>query len=1545
MTFMPPRLIFSTLFWLLLALPAPAGPAQPLPGHVPAVTAHLAPVGRLPADQVLKLAVGLPLRHPEELTNRLRQIYDPTSPEFHHYLTPARFAELFGPTERDYQSVAAFARAQGLTVTGTHSNRLVLDVSGSVSNIERAFRVTLRTYAHPRENRQFYAPDAEPAPEVATPLLHVSGLDNYLRPRPMSLHRMPPTGSAGVAPTSGSGPTGAYQGNDFRAAYAPGVALTGTGQSVGLLEFDGYYPGDIATYASLAGVPAVPLKNVYLDGFNGNPGDNNDEVALDIDMAVCMAPGLSAVIVYEGGVADDILNRMATDDLANQLSASWTYGIDAETDQILEEMAAQGQSFFNAAGDDDAYVSAIASPCDDPNLTSVGGTTLTTSGPGGAWVSETVWNWGVEFGTNYDGIGGGGGISTTYAIPGWQTAVSMANNQGSASFRNIPDVSLIADNILLVADEGQVTNVGGTSCAAPLWAAFTALVNQQAAANGRPAAGFLNPALYALGTGADYANCFNDVTTGNNTWSQSPTNYYAVPGYDLCSGWGTPAGGTLINQLAPPDPLQISPAGGFAVAGGLDGPWTPAAEDFVVTNIGNAVLQWACGASVPWLNLSLKGGTLAPGGATSQTVVVSLTAAADHLYLGTYGGTVWFTNLTDGTVRGYVVSLTIIKPPVIMAQPAGLAVVGATTATLTAGASGGLPLNLQWQHDGVNLTNGGRISGAQASLTAGGNLYGSQMSTLTISNVSAADAGTYALVAGNAAGTVVSSNAVLTFIPSKPVILQQPVSEIVMVGAVVQMSVVAIGAAPFTYQWLQNNTNLADGGAVAGSSTPVLTISGASSASIGTYVVVVSNALGSATSTGAVLSVEVAELGRRLVQNGGFETGDFTGWSTTGNFTDCAVSGSAPAVNSGQYGALLGPAGSLGYLSQTVPTVPGQTYLLSLWLDSPDGLGPNEFLAAWNGTVIFDQTNLSALGWTNLQFYVQATVPGTVLEFGLRDDASFLGLDDIQLTPLASAGGPPIIVTQPASQAVFAGGAANFAVLSAGRLPLTYHWRWNGTNLPGATNATLALTNLTAGQSGAYSVVVSNLLGSAASSNAPLTVLAGGPVVIALDDLTGSQLPMPTNYDNLTWSNFNYLDGLIYDPSGFAVGTISNSNVAYNAYGAPAAISAPMPFDLLSAWLTAAWNDNLQVELKGYNGATLAYDNFYTLNATNPVLISFNYLGVTAVEFISAGGTPQPGYGGSGEEFVMDNLNVFFPPDPPVITGQPGGEIVPVGSAAVFTVAATGTAPLSYSWNRNGAPIPGANAASYTNNQVQYSDYGSRYSCLVSNASGTALSANALLTVTPPSLVQNGGFETGGFDDWTTGGNFADCTVTMTAPYVCSGQYGAELGPVGSPAYLSQTLPTTVGQSYLVSCWLYGSVQIPNLFSVSWNGAYLFNQQYLGDLLWTNLQFQVTAAVTNTVLAFGFRNDLSYFGLDDIAVCSLTPPPPQIQSVTLTNGSLTLSWGALSNQLYQVQTTTNLAQGVWINWGAPLATTNASLTITDTNTGSGAQFYRLLLPP
>src|SRR5208337_1719782 len=122
-----------------------------------------------------------------------------------------------------------------------------------------------------------------------------------------------------------------------------------------------------------------------------------------------------------------------------------------------------------------------------------------------------------------------------------------------------------------------------------------------------------------------------------------------------------------------------------------------------------------------------------------------------------------------------------------------------------------------------------------------------------------------------------------------------------------------------------------------------------------------------------VLTVVVAEPGVQLVQNGGFETGSFSSWAQSGNFVDSSVSSSSPCVHSGIYGALLGPVGSLGYISQTLPTSPGGTYLVSLWLNSPDGLGPNEFQVAWNGTVLSDQTDLGAIGWTIFLFAVTAT--------------------------------------------------------------------------------------------------------------------------------------------------------------------------------------------------------------------------------------------------------------------------------------------------------------------------------------------------------------------------------------------------------------------------------------------------------------------------------------------------------------------------------------------------------------------------------------------
>jgi hypothetical protein len=144
-------------------------------------------------------------------------------------------------------------------------------------------------------------------------------------------------------------------------------------------------------------------------------------------------------------------------------------------------------------------------------------------------------------------------------------------------------------------------------------------------------------------------------------------------------------------------------------------------------------------------------------------------------------------------------------------------------------------------------------------------------------------------------------------------------------------------------------------------------------------------------------------VGQSLVQNGGFETGDFTGWTQSGNTVYTSVTSGSQFVHSGTYGATLGPSGSPGYLSQTLPTFAGQNYLLSLWLDNPTnsyGATPNQFLVQWNGTTIFSQTNLPFTTWTNLQFIVTATGPSTVLQLGFRDDPYYLGLDDISVTPI-----------------------------------------------------------------------------------------------------------------------------------------------------------------------------------------------------------------------------------------------------------------------------------------------------------------------------------------------------------------------------------------------------------------------------------------------------------------------------------------------------------------------------------------------------------------
>ncbi|WP_158787169.1 FG-GAP-like repeat-containing protein [Granulicella sp. L46] len=533
-------------------------PLQVLHHHVrPAVSdGRAALLSPLAADQQLHISIVLPLRNQTALTSLLSRLYDPKDPDYRHFLTVGQFTQQFGPTADDYQEVVAFARSNGFVVGQSTANRLTVPMSGTVAQINRAFHVSMNVYQHPTESRTFYSPDREPSLNLGVAVARVAGLNNYSLPQPMVKRAV-----SGQHPNivNGSGPGGSYLASDMRAAYYGGTTLTGNGQTVGLFEFDGFDLSGVESTFSTAGQSfTVPINEVLLDGETGAPGyagsSSDAEETLDIVQAIGMAPGLSQVRVYIGEVDADILNSMVSENQAQQISCSWSWLPDSPTanDSFFQEMAAQGQSFFTASGDDGAFDAAISPsfyPQEDQFVTAVGATTLSTISVGGSWSSEVVWN--------DNGHGSAGGISPDgLGIPGWQVGLANSANGGSATLRNVPDVAMEGDfDNYLCADGTCFGDAGGTSFAAPRWAGFMALVNQQAVeANNAPAGGigFLNPPLYALAQGTGAANDLHDITSGNNDTDNQPVFYNAVPGYDLTTGWGSPAGQSLIDDLAGP---------------------------------------------------------------------------------------------------------------------------------------------------------------------------------------------------------------------------------------------------------------------------------------------------------------------------------------------------------------------------------------------------------------------------------------------------------------------------------------------------------------------------------------------------------------------------------------------------------------------------------------------------------------------------------------------------------------------------------------------------------------------------------------------------------------------------------------------------------------------------------------------------------------------------------------------------------------------------------------------------------------------------------
>lgn len=538
------RLLAAVVIALLLPISARAQGPLPLTRHVRDAVAkgQAGLMGRMPATQSLRLTIALPLRNQGQLQQLLQSIYDPQSPFFHRFLSVQQFTDQFGPSQSDYDTLISFAEANGFTITGTAPNRMIVDISATVADIERAFHVTMGIYQHPTETRAFYAADREPSPDLPFPLWHITGLDNFSIPHPASLAN----DSAAKDHRTGSGPNGYFIGSDLRAAYYGDGTLDGGGQSVGLVEFAGYNLSDVENYFSSVNQPLnvaiVGVAATRDTSLNCEGACDDTEQSLDIEEAVSMAPGMNQVRVYVSDFSDvDIFNRMASDDISSTLSCSWGWdpADPSSDDPIFEEFALQGQNLFIASGDSGAYKkkSVGVYPADDAYVTSVGGTNLITSSPGGPWKSETAWNH------------SGGGISPDQIlIPGYQasTGVITAANKGSRVYRNSPDVAAEAGLDNYICYNGTCSGGwGGTSFAAPRWAGYLALANQQSENDNGNTLGFINSALYSIGLSSSYDTNLHDITHGSNGTRS------ARQGYDLVTGWGSPNQTSLIDSLVP----------------------------------------------------------------------------------------------------------------------------------------------------------------------------------------------------------------------------------------------------------------------------------------------------------------------------------------------------------------------------------------------------------------------------------------------------------------------------------------------------------------------------------------------------------------------------------------------------------------------------------------------------------------------------------------------------------------------------------------------------------------------------------------------------------------------------------------------------------------------------------------------------------------------------------------------------------------------------------------------------------------------------------
>jgi kumamolisin len=488
-------------------------------------------------------------------------------------ISPAQLGEQYGADPADAQLVADVLGDFGLTVTEYHLESRRLKVSGTISALQAAFGTTLSSVTSPHpdgsgDTQHRYRTGSLSVPARLSGIITaVVGLDDRPQARPQ--FRRPP--AAGHRPAAAAEDEKHAAG---KALTAPQVAgfyqfppdTDGTGQTVAIIELGGgYTPSDLSTYFSGLGLSVPSVTAVGVDGGSNTPGGDADgEVELDIEVVGGVAPGAVQQVYFapntDQGFIDAISDAVHATPTPVALSISWGQSEDewsaqsrTAMDSAFADGAALGVTITVAAGDNgssDDPSSATGAHCDfpasSPNALACGGTTLIGNTSTSSITSEVVWN---EQASNEGATGGG--VSDVYPLPSYQADAGVpVNTANGRSGRGVPDVAGNADPVTgyLVVVDGKQEPIGGTSAVAPLWAGLIARLAQ---ATGKKF-GLLQPMLYAGVAAGVAANGFHDITDGDNG------AYKAGPGWDACSGLGSPNGSALLDLLSGTTPSTAS---------------------------------------------------------------------------------------------------------------------------------------------------------------------------------------------------------------------------------------------------------------------------------------------------------------------------------------------------------------------------------------------------------------------------------------------------------------------------------------------------------------------------------------------------------------------------------------------------------------------------------------------------------------------------------------------------------------------------------------------------------------------------------------------------------------------------------------------------------------------------------------------------------------------------------------------------------------------------------------------------------------------------